>query len=137
MANAKVGLAGFIASQGRLSPPQHGWMRIDEPWENDVGLARLGRKGQVETYITWGEYVSAIAAQFALVTYENMANSIVDIKTLIGDTELIYPFYKILQVRDVTDFPYTPVSGSGLHYRLIVEWTVIQVSGDWGAPIGG
>ena len=136
MPNATIGQYEFIALQGRLSPPQHGWARIDEPWENGVGLARLGRKGEVERILTWSEFGSAVAAQQSLVAYEFMANSIIDINVLIGASPVIYPFYKILFVRDVTDFPYTPVSGSGLHYRLIVEWTLIQVTGDWGEQIG-
>ena len=136
MVNAKIGPKEFLALQGNLSPPQNAFMPIDEPWEDGSGYARLGRKGKVERIRTWSEFESAVAAQQELVVYEGMKNDIWDIEIVVGDTMLIYPFYKILDVEDITDFPYSPTSASGLHYRLVVQWTVQQVTGVWGVSIG-
>lgn len=132
MVNATIGTQEFLAFQGNLSPPQHIFLGIDEPWETGAGYARLGRKGAVEQILTWSEFDTALDAQQELRNYEGLMNSVVDIELNVGGQTLIYPYYKILGVRDVTDFPYTPTSGGGKHFRLIVQWTLQQVTGEWG-----
>ena len=130
--NAKIGIKEFFAMQGdRLSPPQHLFMNIDEPWENGAGYARLGRKGAIETILTWSEFDTYEDAIDALVEYELLMNALQTISIKVGDAFHDYENYKILHVKDATENPYSPVVSNGGNYLLVVEWTVQQVTGDW------